>query len=40
LEDQELKSAIEAVLFIAGAPLSLDRLKSLFEEATQEQIEA
>ncbi len=40
MEDQELKSAIEAVLFIAGAPLSLDRLKSLFEEATQEQIEA
>jgi len=40
LEDQELKSAIEAVLFIAGNPLSVDRLKSLFEEATQEQIEA
>ena len=40
MEDQELKSAIEAVLFIAGNPLSVDRLKSLFEEATQEQIEA
>jgi segregation and condensation protein B len=40
LEDQELKSAIEAILFIAGNPLSVDRLKSVFEEATQEQIEA
>jgi segregation and condensation protein B len=40
LENQELKSAIEAVLFIAGNPLSVDRLKNLFEEATQEQIEA
>ncbi len=40
MEDQELKSAIEAVLFIAGNPLSVDRLKNLFEEATQEQIEA
>jgi segregation and condensation protein B len=40
LEDQELKSAIEAVLFIAGNPLSMDRLKGLFEEASLEQIEA
>jgi segregation and condensation protein B len=40
LEDQELKSAIEAVLLISGNPLSVDRLKALFEEATQEQIEA
>ena len=40
MEDQELTSAIEAVLFIAGNPLSMDRLKSLFEEVTQEQIEA
>jgi len=40
LEDQELKSAIEAILFIAGTPLSLDRFKNLFEDATQEQIEA
>ena len=40
MEDQELKSAIEAVLFIAGNPLSMDRLKGLFEEASPEQIEA
>jgi segregation and condensation protein B len=39
LEDQELKSAIEAILFIAGNPLSVDRFKNLFENATQEQIE-
>ncbi len=40
MEDQELKSAIEAVLFIAGNPVSVDKLKSLFGDATQEQIEA
>jgi segregation and condensation protein B len=41
LEDQQLRSAIEALLFIAGNPLSLDRLKGIFEdEATLEQIEA
>jgi segregation and condensation protein B len=40
LEDQELKSAIEALLFISGNPLSVDRLKALFEEVTQEQIES
>jgi segregation and condensation protein B len=40
LEDLQLKSAIEALLFVAGNPLSVDRLKTLFEEATPEQIEA
>ena len=40
MEDIELKSAIEALLFISGSPLSADRLKALFEEAPQEQIEA
>jgi len=40
LEDQQLKSAIEALLFISSNPLSLDRLKDLFEEAAPEQIEA
>jgi segregation and condensation protein B len=40
LEDQQLKSAIEALLFVAGNPLSEDRLKGIFEEATKEQIEA
>jgi segregation and condensation protein B len=41
LEDQQLKSAIEALLYIAGNPLSLDKLKNVFEEeTTPEQIEA
>jgi segregation and condensation protein B len=40
LEDQQLKSAIESLLFVAGNPLSLDRLKGIFEEATEEQIGA
>jgi len=39
-EDRQLKSAIESLLFIAGNPLSLDRLTGIFEEATKEQIEA
>jgi segregation and condensation protein B len=39
LEDQQLKSAIEALLFVSGTPLSADRLKGVFEEATVDQIE-
>ncbi len=39
MEDHQLKSAIEALLFVSGNPLSVDRLKSLFEEAAPEQIE-
>lgn len=37
-QDRHLKSAIESLLFIAGNPLSLDRLKGIFEDATREQI--
>ncbi len=40
MEDHQLKSAIEALLFVSGNPLSPDRLKSIFEEATAEQIAA
>jgi segregation and condensation protein B len=40
LEDQQLKSAIEALLFISGAPLTVDRLKGIFEDASKDQIEA
>ncbi len=36
----QLKSAIESLLFVAAAPLSLDRLKGIFEEFTQDQIES
>jgi segregation and condensation protein B len=39
LEDHQLKSAIEALLFVSGNPLSVDRLKNIFEEATPEQLE-
>jgi len=40
LEDQQLKSAIEALLFIGGGTLSVERFKGIFEEASKEQIEA
>lgn len=40
MEDQELKSAIEAILFVAGNPLSVERLTGLFEEADAGRIEA
>ena len=39
MEDQQLKSAIEAILFVAGSPLSVDRLAGLFEEEARERIE-
>lgn len=40
MEDHQLKSAIEALLFVSGNPLTLDRLKGIFEaEATPDQIE-
>jgi segregation and condensation protein B len=40
LDDQQLKAAIEALLFISGSPLTVDRLKGIFEDAAAEQIEA
>jgi segregation and condensation protein B len=40
LEDHQLKSVIEALLFVSNNPLSLDRLKGIFEETSPEQIEA
>ncbi len=40
LEDHQLKSTIEALVFVSGNPVSLDRLKGVFEEKTAEQIEA
>jgi len=40
LEDHQLKSAIEALLFVSNNPLSLDRLKGIFEETQPEQIHA
>ena len=40
MDDQQLKSAIEALLFISGSLLTVDRLKGVFEDATKERIEA
>ena len=40
MEDHQLKSVIEALLFVSNNPLSLDRLKGIFEETQPEQIEA
>jgi segregation and condensation protein B len=39
LDDQQLKAAIEALLLITGSPLSLERLKGIFEEEPKERIE-
>ncbi|HAK60959.1 MAG TPA: SMC-Scp complex subunit ScpB [Nitrospiraceae bacterium] len=39
MEEQELKGAIEALLFVSGSPLSTDRLKGIFDDTTKEQIE-
>ncbi len=41
MEDQELKAAIEALLFVSTGPLTVDRLSGIFEEeATPERINA
>jgi len=40
LEDQQLKSAIEALLFVAGSPLSPERFKGIFEDVEKDRIEA
>jgi segregation and condensation protein B len=39
LEDHQLKSAIEALLFVSNNPLSVDRLQDIFEETQPERIE-
>ena len=39
MEDRELKSALEALLFVSSVPLSADRIASIFEETTREQVE-
>lgn len=40
MNDQELKAAIEAILFIAGSPISVERFKGIFEDISGDQIEA
>jgi segregation and condensation protein B len=39
LEDHQLKAAIEALLLVSSHPLSVERLRGIFEEVTKEQIE-
>ncbi len=39
MEDQQLKASLEALLFISGSPLSVDRLKGIFEEEPKDRIE-
>jgi segregation and condensation protein B len=40
LEDNEIRSAVEALLFISGNPLSLEKLTAVLEGPAPEQIEA
>ncbi len=40
MDDQQLKRALEALLFISGSPLTLERLKGIFEDVEQERIAA
>lgn len=40
MEDQELRSAIEAILFVAGSPVPIDRLAGIFEDVQKEQVSA
>jgi segregation and condensation protein B len=40
VDDQQLKAALEALLFISGSPLTVDRFTGIFEEASKEQVEA
>jgi segregation and condensation protein B len=40
LDDLQLKAAIEALLFIAGSPVTVDRLRNIFEDMPKDRIEA
>jgi segregation and condensation protein B len=39
VDDQQLKAALEALLFISGSPLTVDRFTGIFEDASKGQIE-
>lgn len=39
MDDNQLKSAIEALIFVSGNPLSVEKLKGIFESASAEQIQ-
>ncbi|HZX48495.1 MAG TPA: SMC-Scp complex subunit ScpB, partial [Nitrospirota bacterium] len=40
MENSELKGIIEALLFVAGEPLSIDRIKTILEDADKKDIQA
>ena len=40
MENSELKGIIEALLFVAGEPLSIDRIKTILEDADKRAIQA
>ena len=40
MENSELKGIIEALLFVAGEPLSIDRIKTILEDADKKAIQA
>jgi len=40
VENSELKGIIEALLFVAGEPLSIDRIKTILEDADKKAIQA
>ena len=40
MENSELKGVIEALLFVAGEPLSIDRIKTILEDADKRAIQA
>ena len=40
MENSELKGIIEALLFVAGEPLSIDRIKAILEDADKKDIQA
>ena len=39
MDDQQLKASLEALLFIAGSPVSVDRLKGILEDEPKDRIE-
>lgn len=39
MEDHELKSALEALLFVAGGPVQIDRLAGVFDGVPKERLE-
>jgi segregation and condensation protein B len=39
VDDQQLKAALEALLFISGSPLTVDRFSGIFDEISKDRLE-